>query len=154
VLCLSIVLGKPDSTHTGRRNRSSKELSIYILEPIWVSVHIHQAASKNLQVKMGELHCCPSFICVWHQIMSLCLKMFVDNGCCIPTKCQICCIRFYCLRYFNSKKYKQHCVLKGLLIITIRRGGGLFAVLQQHLQLVQHWFQMFPIISQCWIPID
>lgn len=38
---------------------------------------------------MGELHCCPSFICVWHQIMSLCLKMFVDNGCCIPTKCQI-----------------------------------------------------------------
>jgi hypothetical protein len=64
------------------------------------------------------------------------------------------CIRFYCLRYFNSKKYKQHCVLKGLLIITIRRGGGMFAILNLHLQLVQHWFQMFPISSQCWIPID
>jgi hypothetical protein len=64
------------------------------------------------------------------------------------------CIRFYCLSYFNSEKYKQHCVLKGLLIITIRRGGGLFSVLHLHLQLVQHWFQMFPITSQCWIPID
>ncbi len=59
------------------------------MEPIWVSVHIHQAASTTSLVKMGELHCCPSFNCVWHQIMLLCLKMFVDNGCCIPTKCHI-----------------------------------------------------------------